>query len=493
LFDKLKSLASQTAIYGLSSIIGRLINFVLVPIHTAALSKAEFGINTVFYSSIGFLIVIFTYGMETAFFRYVEKYSDRQNQVYSTIMTSILGTTTLALVITFLFHSTLVQWLKYEDYPEFLTYLILIVALDAISAIPMARLRQQKRAIRFVSIRLILIGLTVIFNLFFFYYCDYAIANNYLGDEWISTWFESDFKVQYIFISNLIASAVMLLFLLPEFRSVRLHFDPELWKKLIAFGIPLMIGGLAGVANELLDRQLLNYLLPPETALDQAGVYGAVYKLSIFLVLFNQAFRYAAEPFFFSTQKDDNAKETYAIVMRYFVVVMVIGFVFVWSFIDIFKYFIDEKFWEGLFVLPILLLANVMLGINLNLSIWYKLIDKTYFGILVTGVGFVFTVGLNLYLIPKMGYEGAAWATLISYTAMALTSYFLGQKFYPVPYPIGRIGLYLTIAIVAVLICTYFKASNFIPQTLVFVLFVSLLGLLEKKQLLRLKTRMTNK
>ena len=493
MFERIKKLLGQTAIYGLSSILGRLINFILVPLHTGALSQTSFGINTDLYSIIGFMIVLTTYGMETTFFRFSEKANTDKNKVYSTAMLSIFGSTILFLILTYLFFPNILDAMRYAEHPQFVTYVIVILAMDTLGAIPLAKLRAENKAFRFVFIRLSLIAVNVLTNLFFFMYCPWAIENHAAGSDWILSWYVTDLKVVYIFICNTIALVVMLLLLLPEFLSIQLSFDTKLWKRMMLFGIPLMVSGLAGIANELLDRQFLKYLLPENIALAQVGIYGAVYKLSIFLILFNQAFRYAAEPFFFSTQNEDNAKETYAIVLRYFVFIMVIGLVFIWAYIDIFKHFIDEKFWEGLYILPILLIANIMLGINLNISIWYKLIDKTQFGIIVTGIGLVFTIALNLYLIPKIGYEGAAWATLVSYVAMTLSSYLLGQRFYKVNYPVGRILTYIGLGVVSVLLCNYFSHSNFIAQTLIFMLFVLSLGLLEKKQLIALKQRVAKK
>ena len=489
LFERLKSLLSQTAIYGLSSVLGRLINFVLVPIHTAALSQAEFGINTDVYTLVAFLIVVTTYGMETAFFRFSEKPEFSKADVYKTSFLSILGSSIIFILFTIIAFPHIVVWMRYEDFSEFVVFMIVILSLDTLAAIPFAKLRSEGRALRFVSIKLTLIGVNVILNVFFFVYCQAALDEGLFLSDWISEWYNTEMKVQYIFISNLVASSVMFLMLIPAWRSLQGKFNWLLWRKLLWFSLPLLIGGLAGVANEMLDRQILKYLLPEDIAMAQLGIYGAVYKLSIFLVLFNQSFRYAAEPFFFSTEKENNSKETFAVVLRYFVVVMVIGFVFIVSFIDIFKHFIDEKFWEGLHILPILLLANIFLGINLNLSIWYKLIDKTSYGIIITGVGLVFTIGLNIYLVPKMGYEGAAWATLVSYTSMALTSFFLGQRFYRIPYQVGRILFYIILSTVASWLAWNYSKTNFVPQTLIFASFVGMLMLLERKQILKLKER----
>jgi O-antigen/teichoic acid export membrane protein len=485
-FDQLKRLFGQTAVYGLSSILGKVLNFLLVPLHTAVLTQSAYGINTDFYVLIAFLIVILTYGMETAFFRFSEKRNQQKELVYSTALLSILATTGLFMAAAFLFFEPLTTALKYQDNQQYIQWLLLILAMDAIAAIPFARLRAQNRALRFVVIKLTLISSNIAFNLLFFLP---ALVNARLPFDPLPYWFGENLGVGYIFLANLLASAIMLIMLLPEMVKVPWRFNWSLWKAMLVFGIPLMISGLAGIANEMLDRQLLKYLLPEANWQAQVGIYGAVYKISIFLILFNQAFRYAAEPFFFSSQKRENAKETFAVVMNYFVIVMSIGFVMIMAYLDIVKYFIDSKFWEGLHIVPILLMANVFLGVNTNLSFWYKLSDKTNYAIVITGIGLLLTVGLNVYLIPKIGYEGAAWATLASYGGMMVISYFLGQRMYPIPYQTGRIVFVMILAFLFGYLAYHFSMNTFVPQTAFFIGFLGLLAWLERDALKRLKVR----
>jgi O-antigen/teichoic acid export membrane protein len=485
-FDQLKRLFEQTAVYGLSSILGKVLNFLLVPLHTAVLTQSAYGINTDFYVLIAFLIVILTYGMETAFFRFSEKRNQQKELVYSTALLSILATTGLFMAAAFLFFEPLTTALKYQDNQQYIQWLLLILAMDAIAAIPFARLRAQNRALRFVVIKLTLISSNIAFNLLFFLP---ALVNARLPFDPLPYWFGENLGVGYIFLANLLASAIMLIMLLPEMVKVPWRFNWSLWKAMLVFGIPLMISGLAGIANEMLDRQLLKYLLPEANWQAQVGIYGAVYKISIFLILFNQAFRYAAEPFFFSSQKRENAKETFAVVMNYFVIVMSIGFVMIMAYLDIVKYFIDSKFWEGLHIVPILLMANVFLGVNTNLSFWYKLSDKTNYAIVITGIGLLLTVGLNVYLIPKIGYEGAAWATLASYGGMMVISYFLGQRMYPIPYQTGRIVFVMILAFLFGYLAYHFSMNTFVPQTAFFIGFLGLLAWLERDALKRLIVR----
>lgn len=447
--ENLKKLAGQTALYGLSSILGKTINFLLTPIHTAFLTEAAFGRNVDFYTLIGFLVVLVTYGFETAFFRFSEKPGQNKAHVYSTATWSLIISSAVFLMVALLFKDHWASLLLWEDNPEYVVLLAAILVMDALAAIPFARLRAQNRALRFVAIKLTLIGVTFLMNLLFFYGFPAITANNWLGASLIQQFYNGEIGVHFIFYANFIGSFVMLLLLLPEFRALDKIFDVKIWKQMMWFGIPLMIGGFAGIANELLDRQLLKYLPAPnnEDPFVQVGIYGAVYKLSIFLVLFNQAFRYAAEPFFFAQARTNN-RQTLAVVMRYFTIVLCVGMVAVLAGIDFLKFFIDEKFHSGLFILPILLLANIFLGINTHLSIWYKLSDRTGYGILVTGVGLIFTLTFNLWLIPIMGYAGAAWATLVSYFAMTVVSYLLGQRYYHIPYPVGRIFLHILMAVI---------------------------------------------
>lgn len=443
----MKQLAGQTAIYGLSSILGRMINFLLVPLQTAVLSQSEYGVNVDFYSLIAFLIVICTFGMETAYFRFSEKEGWDEGKVFGVSITMILLVLGALGLLTFFGQNALLDALRYENTPEYLGYLFAILALDALAAIPFARLRRQNKAVRFAGIKLALIFSNVLVNMYFFLPALWELNG-------ATPWFTHELRgVQYIFIANLWASSLMFVLLLPTFKGLKFSLDRKYTKGLLAFGIPLLIGGLAGIANEMLDRQLLKYLLPKESWAQGVGIYGAVYKISIFLVLFNQAFRYAAEPFFFKNANLGDGKQKMASVMEGFAWVMCVGFVLIIAGLDYLKFFIDEKFWVGLNLVPILLLANVILGINTNLNMWYKVSDKTTYGIYITFVGLTFTVVGNVVLIPQMGILGAAITTLVAYAAMFLASALWGQKLYPVPYNWIKLGgMVLSATLVAFLI-----------------------------------------
>ena len=436
----MKQLAGQTAIYGLSSILGRMINFLLVPLQTAVLTQSEYGINVDFYSLIAFLIVIVTFGMETSYFRFSEQKGLDERKVFGASVTMISLAVVAIALFAYLFQQPILAALRYQDAPQYLFYLVAILALDALSAIPFARLRRQNKAFRFAGIKLVLIFSNVAINLYFF-------LPSYWELHEITGWWSHEMRgVDYIFIANFWASLIMFGLLVPTLRPLKLNLDPKYTKVLLKFGIPLLIGGLAGIANEMLDRQLLKYLLPKESWAQGVGIYGAVYKISIFLILFNQAFRYAAEPFFFKNAKNADGKEKMAKVMVGFTWVMSIAFVMIISGLDYLKYFIDEKFWVGLELVPILLLANVILGINTNLNVWYKVSDKTSYGIYITFIGLAFTVVGNVLLIPISGIFGAAWTTLAAYSAMFMASLLWSLKHYPVPYNWRKLGAFVASA-----------------------------------------------
>ena len=433
----MKQLAGQTAIYGLSSILGRMINFLLVPLQTAVLTQSEYGINVDFYSLIAFLIVVVTFGMETSYFRFAEQKELDERKVFGASLTMISLVLLAIALFAYLFQQPILAALRYQEAPQYLFYLVAILALDALSAIPFARLRRQNKAFRFAGIKLALIFSNIAINLYFF-------LPSYWELHEITGWWSHEMRgVDYIFIANFWASLIMFGLLLPTLRPLKLNLDPKYTKVLLRFGIPLLIGGLAGIANEMLDRQLLKYLLPKESWAQGVGIYGAVYKISIFLILFNQAFRYAAEPFFFKNAKNADGKDKMAKVMVGFTWVMSIGFVMIISGLDYLKYFIDEKFWIGLELVPILLLANVILGINTNLNVWYKVSDKTSYGIYITFIGLAFTIVGNVLLIPVIGIFGAAWTTLAAYSAMFVASLLWSLKHYPVPYNWRKLGAFV--------------------------------------------------
>ncbi len=461
----LSKLAGQTAIYGLSSIVGRLLNYLLTPLLTRVFTEGQYGVITEWYSYSGFLLVLFVYGMETAFFRYIRQAQDME-RVYSTVMLSLLTSTALFVGLLIGFSGQLSGLINYAQHSEYLIWFALIIGLDAISAIPFARLRYQERAYRFAGIKLVNIGVNVGLTLFFLLVCP-VWADKY---AFIGAWYQPDIGVGYVFIANLIAGIVTLLLLAPELLKIQFKFDPILWKQMFRYALPLVVVGFAGIINEMLDRVILKYLLPydPDTNQAMLGIYGACYKLSILMSLFTQAYRFAAEPLFFAHASQEDAPKLYAASMKYFVIAGTLIFIGVMLFIDVFEHFIGEAFRVGLAVVPFLLLANLMLGVYYNLSIWYKLSNKTQIGAYISLVGAAITIALNVLLIPYFGYMGAAWATLACYTVMVVMSYFIGQKHYPIPYETVRLSVYIGIGIALVVIDAYIVSDlKAIPALLI--------------------------
>ncbi|MEA3449203.1 MAG: oligosaccharide flippase family protein [Bacteroidota bacterium] len=452
----IKKLAGQTAIYGLSSVVVRLLNYLLVPLYTRVFHPGEYGVVTEFYAYVTFLIIILTYGMETGFFRFSQNKSEF-DKTYSTSLTSIFFTSALFIVLINIFAQPIASMVEHSQHPEWIRWFSFILAFDAFSAIPFAKLRQQNKAWRFATIKIINIGINIGFNLFFLLLCPAVAKSN--PDALILQVYNPAIGVGYIFISNLLASSITLLLLLPDVFDVKFHFDRALLRKMLWYSFPLLIGGLAGMVNETIDRILLKYMLPGDQnhVMSELGIYGANYKLSIMMTLFIQMFRYAAEPFFFSEAKSKHSKNLFAEVMTYFIIFGLVIFLGITGYIDVVKYFIDAEYHEGLSVVPILLIANLFLGIYFNLSVWYKLNNQTKYGAWMAIVGALITLVLNIILIPYISYMGSAIATLVCYVSMAFISYYLGQKHFPIPYNLKKIGLY---AVIAAVIYVLFSWTN---------------------------------
>ena len=478
--NPLKKLAGQTAIYGLSSIIGRLLNYLLVPLYTRYFTTAEYGEVTTLYAYVAFLVIILTYGMETAFFRFSQSEQDKKS-VYSTTLISLLISSIVFIVLMFVNADSVATALNFNGHPEYIQWFALIIGLDAVSSISFAKLREQNKAARFALIRLLNIFINIGLNLFFIIYCPFAIKNNLPSAEFVQSIYSDSVGIGYIFIANLAASVVTILLLLPEMLSSSWRFKPQLWKKMMVFALPLMVAGLAGITNETIDRILLSHLLPSNIAASEVGIYGAYYKLSIIMTLFIQTFRFAAEPFFFAQEKERNAKKAYADVMKYFTIITATIFLGVMIYYDLVQQFIGGEFHDsrGLVVVPVLLFANLFLGIYYNLAVWFKLTEKTRFGAYLSLFGAVVTLALNFVFIPVLGFEGSAWATLICYFSMTVASYFLGKKHYPIPYDLKRIGLYLGTTLLLFTLSVYADLGMWI-NTLYLLIFIGVAYILER-------------
>jgi O-antigen/teichoic acid export membrane protein len=445
--NPLRALASQTAIYGLSSIIGRFLNYLLVPLYTYTFAAEEYGIVSEFYAYAGFFSILLIFGLETGYFRFNNSREFSVTKIYSTAQGFVLLANIVFVLAVLGVKEPLAEWLQYPNHPEYLTWFALILAFDALAALPFARLRAENRSLRFAGIKLAEIFLNLGLNLFFLVLA--RKAQVLWPDSRLASLYDPAIGIGYIFLSNLGASAFKLLLLIPELARPGITLNPKILKSMLTYSLPMVIIGFAGMVNEMLDRALLKHLLPYDltTNLRMLGIYGACYKLAILMSLFMQAFRYAGEPFFFSYARKADAKEIYALVMKYFVILCIFIFLIVTLYIDFFKYFIGKNYWEGLEVVPVLLMANLFLGIYFNLSIWYKLTNRTLMGAWVSLFGAGLTVLLNLWWIPLFGYQGSAWATLICYFSMAGLSYLLGNHYYPVPYPLWKIGCYVLIGL----------------------------------------------
>lgn len=446
----LKKLASETAIYGVSSILSRLLNYViLTPYFTHTFAPGQYGVVSELYVYAGLLMVLFTYRMETTFFRFA-KDKENRDKVFSTTAWSIIISTAVLVTMLLFFSQNLATTLKYPDNQDYVIWFIFIIAFDALAAIPFARLRLENRPIRFAILKTLGILVNIFFIFLFLEISPWLITQGLSG---IASFYNESHRISYVFVANLLASLSVMLLLLPELRYLKPVFDKALWKKMMIYAMPLAIVGFASVINQLISMPLMKMLLPGSYSqnLEQVGIYGACYKIAILMSLFTQAFNYAAEPFFFRNADRSDAKETYAQVAQAFTLVGSLAFLGIMMYIDIIQHFIGSDFQEGLSVVPILLIAFLLLGIYYNFSIWYKLTDRTKAGAYISLTGVIVTLALNFILIPQIGYIGGAWAALACYATMTILSYLLGQKYFPINYPIGKITLYIGSAVLVYL------------------------------------------
>ncbi|MEM0991981.1 MAG: polysaccharide biosynthesis C-terminal domain-containing protein [Bacteroidota bacterium] len=496
----IKKLAGETVIYGISSIAGRALSFLLLtPLHTNkfgdVISQEEYGIQTRLFALIGMWMIFFVYRLELAYFRFGTENKTEENTAFNVAGISILFSTIFLGTGLFLFADLWANWLDYPEYVNLIRLAIGIIVVDALCEIPYAKLRLEQRPIRYASIRFTGLFLNLGLNFFFLYFCPLALTS----DTWaflhplLEAVYQADSPLTYVFLSNLLANSITLLLLSPTLLRLRLaQFDWTYWKQMMRYAFPLVIVGVAHILNEAFDRLIMPELLTgtAEENEIQLGIYGACYKLTMFMTLFTQAFRYGAEPFFFRQRTADNAGQIYAQVAKYFAIIGAIGFLAVLLYLDLFKQIVGDEYWVGLNIVPILLLANLFLGLYYNSSIWYKLIDETKWGAYISIFGATITILLNIILLPRIGYIGAAWATLACYFSMLTISYFLGQIKYPIPYAVGRISSYLLFAIFLYGISTWIRP--FLSEKLflilgvnsaLFLFYLLIVGLLERKEL----------
>lgn len=449
------------------------------------------------YSWASMLNAVLAFGMETTFFRYLNKYEHKKDQVYSNTFITVATTALLFLLFTIFFASNIASWMQrnngshHADYVRYVKYFIYILVVDALAVIPFAKVRAEGRPIRYGMIKFVNILTFIGLNLVFIFLIPYLIKSGGSVALFLSEWYRPQW-VGYVFISNLIASIITLILLLPELTKLKWKYDRSLITEMLLYSFPVLIANISFIINENIDKIFLGMFLPPNISEQQVGIYGACCKLAIFLNIFIQAFRLGAEPFFFSHAKNENAGQNYAQIMNYFVITLSVIFIALTANIDILKYFIkgnhsqQELYWSGLDVVPILLFGYVSLGIYMNLSIWYKLSDQTRFALYISGVGAVLTIILNVVFIPRYSYMASAWASLIAYATMMILSYLIGQKRYPIPYHLRKIVAYLLSAIgIVYLSFVVFHRNLFIGNLLLF-FFIIITFYIERKEVLKL-------
>lgn len=475
-----KSLFKQTFIYGLATVLPRMLSFILVPLYTdpAVLSTAEYGRVSFIFAYFVLFNVVLAYGMETAFFRFFNK-EESQEKVTSTSAISLIISSFALLGIAFLFRNQISILINIDL--KYLNLVFIILLLDALVIIPFAWLRATARPMRYAIIKILNVAVNLGLNVFLLLYLK-GLAE---GNSFFSSIYQPDFEISYIFISNLIASGLTLLLLLPFYTQIKFKFDTVLWKKMIRYAMPVLIAGIAYSVNETFDRILLEKLLPADVAEEQIGMYSACYKLALFMTLFATAFRLGIEPYFFSHSKTENPQKNYATILEYFVAFGSVILLTVVVFADVIKPYIirSEAYYEAMWIVPFILLANFCLGIYHNLSVWYKITDRTKFGAYISIVGAIVTLVLNYVLIPIIGFKGSAIATLSAYGIMMLLSLYLGRKYYPIPYNLKKISLYLGVSILFSFIFFYQYRENYSIGITMLIVFLGLVIMLEKNQL----------
>ena len=457
----LKSLAKETAIYGVSSIVGRFLNYLLVPVYTIALpaSSGGYGVVTNIYAWVALMLVLLTCGMETGFFRFANKGQDDPMRVYSTTLLSVSIGSVVFVVLGLLFLEPIAGWLEYGEHPWYIGMMMIVVAMDAIQSIPFAYLRYKKRPIKFAALKLLFIFLNIALNLFYYV----VLKGNDVG---------------YAFLFNLVCTSVVMLCMIPELRGFTYVLDRELLKRMLRYSLPLVILGVAGILNQVADKIIFPFVYPDEAeATVQLGIYGAASKIAMIMAMFTQAFRFAYEPFVFGKSKEKDSREMYAQAMKFFIIFTLLAFLAVMFYLDILRHIIGRDYWDGLRVVPIVMAAEIFMGIYFNLSFWYKLIDETRWGAYFSLTGCTILILMNIFLIPKYGYIACAWAGFTGYGVAMLLSYFVGQKKYPIQYDLKAIGMYVLLAAVLYLAAEYVPIDNIylrmVYRTVLLILFIA--------------------
>ena len=473
----LKTLAKETAIYGMSSIIGRFLNYLLVPLYTAKLSAESggYGIVTNIYAITALLLVLLTYGMETGFFRFANKSEEDAQTVYSTTLLSVGSTSILFIALCLLFLNPIAGFLEYGSHPEFVAMMAIVVGMDAFQCIPFAYLRYKKRPIKFAALKLLFIFTNILMNIFFFVWAPALYKSN---PELVSWFYDPSYGAGYAFLANLICTSFIMLLFIPDLISVKYKFDADLLKRMFKYSFPILILGIAGILNQTADKILYPFLVDNKAEADvQLGIYGAASKIAMIMAMFTQAFRFAYEPFVFGKSRDKDSKEMYATAMKFFIIFTLLAFLAVMFYMDILKHIIRSDYWPGLRVVPIVMAAEMFMGIYFNLSFWYKLIDETRWGAYFSIIGCSVVIILNVVFVPIYGYIACAWAGFAGYATAMILSYIVGQKKYPINYDLRRIGSYALLAIILYIPAMYIPIENMFLRlafrTLLLCLFVT--------------------
>ena len=430
--EKLKTIFKDTAIYGMSSIIGRFLNYLLVPLYTAQFSAASgaYGVITNIYAYVALVLVILTFGMETTYFRFTNKTHTDSETVYGTTLIAVGSISLLFAVVVLALLSPISQLMGYGDHPDYVGVMAVTIAIDAFLCIPFAHLRQQRKAIKFADLKLLNIMVTILLNLIYFYFMD--------GKD-----------VGYVFYINLVCTVMLAVCLLTEYTGFRWRLDTKLLRTMLSYSWPILVLGIAGILNQTADKMLFPYIYEGSDMRSQLGIYGACSKIAMIMAMITQAFRFAYEPIVFAGIKDKDQHEMYTKAMKYFIIFTLLAFLIVVGYIDLLKYLVrNSDYWVGLKVVPIVMAAEIMMGIYFNLSFWYKVIDKTIWGAIFSGIGCAVLLLVNIIFVPRYGYMACAWGGFAGYGVAMLASYFVGQKYYPLNYPMKDIALYVVLAIV---------------------------------------------
>ena len=461
---KLTTIFKDTAIYGLSSIIGRFLNYLLVPLYTAQFSAASgaYGIITNIYAYVALAMVLLTFGMETTYFRFTNKTHTDSETVYGTTLITVGSISLLFAVLVLLLLSPISQLMGYGDHPDYVGVMAVTIAFDAFLCIPFAHLRQQRKALKFAALKLLNIMVSILLNLIYFYFMD--------GKD-----------VGYVFYINLVCTVMLAVCLITEYTGFRWRLDTKLLRTMLSYSWPILVLGIAGILNQTADKMLFPYIYEGSDMRAQLGIYGACSKIAMIMAMITQAFRFAYEPIVFAGVKDKDQREMYTKAMKYFIIFTLLAFLIVVGYIDLLKYIVrNQDYWVGLKVVPIVMAAEIMMGIYFNLSFWYKIIDKTIWGAVFSGIGCAVLLLVNIIFVPRYGYMACAWGGFAGYGVAMLASYFVGQKYYPLNYPLKDIALYVWLTIMAFTVMVIVRGSQSLlvslsVNTLFILLFVAVI------------------